>query len=242
MSVQNLIFRLVLVAAALVSCTADARPFTVTDQMQMQLIGRTTLVDPSGRWIVWEQTPPYDQLPDYGITRFNSLGGTGAHLMAVDLSAAHPTAAPLFAADPHKSYWLEGFSPSGRYLLFHTSEEGKVALGAYDFELHEVRSFNAAPAVRLMGNHRAAWISKDEFVFSALPEGSQPAEISLRRYTGERLSQEWQKAWRGVEPTGSEVDSHVQDESDALLPGVCYAPTCARARSRKSPTGSTKRS
>jgi hypothetical protein len=128
----------------------------------------------------------------------------------------------LFAADPRSAYWLEGFSPSGRYLLFYTAKAGKVALGAYDFVLHKVKSFDVAPAVQIMGGHRSAWISQDEFVFSALPEGDQPANISLRRYTGERLSQEWQKAWRGVEPTGSEVDSHVQDEEDAFLQGRLF--------------------
>jgi dipeptidyl aminopeptidase/acylaminoacyl peptidase len=219
MNARHPMLRLVLLTAALFSFAADARPYTVTDQLQLETIGYNTAVDPGGRWIVWEQTPRYDQLPDYGIGRFCACEGTGARLMAVDLSAARPSAAPLFAADPLKSYWLEGFSPNGRYLLFYTATAGRIELGVYDLELRKVTTFNVAPAVPLMGRHRSAWIANDEFVFSALPEGDQPATISLRRHTGERLAQEWQKAWRGVEPTGSEVSSHVQDQDDAFLPG-----------------------
>ena len=212
-------FVLWIAVAAFFSASACARPYTITDQLKLETVGRDSATDPTGRWLVWEQAPPYDELPDYGILRLGAYEGAGYRLMAVDLSAAHPVAAPLFAADPQTSYWLDGFSPDGRYLLFYTATAGAVAMGAYDFELRKVVAFAAAPAIQLRGEHRSVWISAEEFVFSSVPAGVQPAHISLRRYTGEHLWGEWQKAWRGLEPTASEVDSHPQDEDDAYLQG-----------------------
>lgn len=209
---------LALVAAAFFSGDAAARPYTVTDHLKLAILGDGA-TDPTGRWMVWHQTPSYEQLADYGIPRFHAVEGGGYRLMAVDLSAAVPAAAPLFAADPLSSYWLDSFSPDGRFVLFYAAKAGELTMGAYDFKLGKVVSFAAAPAVKLRGGHRSVWLSAEEFVFSALPQGVQPAVIGLRRYTGQQLWAQWRKAWQGTEPSVSEVNSRASGESDDFLPG-----------------------
>jgi dipeptidyl aminopeptidase/acylaminoacyl peptidase len=193
-------------------------PFGVDDYLKLENTGRA-VIDPTSRWLVYEKIPPYDQLPDYSVGRIGTWYGEGGHLMAVDLAAAEPSPRLLFSPDPEAVYWIDGFSPDGHRLAFYCVREGHVTEGLYDFDTQTVQSFEPAPRVDWIEGHTSTWISPDRMVYAAEAPGRQPASLSLRRYTGERFTEEWRKAWKGKEPASSVVTSHADGGGHERLEG-----------------------
>jgi dipeptidyl aminopeptidase/acylaminoacyl peptidase len=199
------------VLPAPMSAAQAKRPYTVDDMLKLQFIGKAAS-DPTGRWLVWEQTPPYDQITDFSLGG-NNFGATGYRLMVVDLHAKSPTARPLFVSSSGQSYWIDSFSPSGRFLAFYMAQDGEYSMGIYDLETGRRMDFAAAPRLGLSNRHRSVWVSDDEFIFSAHLPGDQPI-TAARRQTGKLLWRDWNAAWRGGLSV-SEVNSHADGTGDA---------------------------
>jgi len=192
-------------------------PFELADYLRLEAIGRAA-ADPSGHWLVWEQAPPYDQLPDYSLPEIGAWGRAGFRLMAVDLSDRRPQVRTLFAPDPRASYWIDSFSPDGNWLAFIRAKGGRISFGLYDFVRDRTTLFDFAPRVHAYQGPRSVWTSNDEIVVAAWPDGMQPPSLAARRYTGERLYQEWTRAWAGGESAGVVV-SRADGGGTAPLPG-----------------------
>jgi len=222
-----------LLVAALTLTLADAafaasakedpktHPYGIADHLRLEAIGRA-VADPSGRWLVWEQAPPYDQLPDYSMPEIGAWGRAGFRLMAVDLSETRPQALFLFEPDPRASYWIDSFSPDGQWLAFILAKAGRIWFGLYDMGRDRTTLFNFAPRIHAYQGHRSTWISNHDVVVAAWPDGLPPPSLAVRRYTGERLYREWTRAWAGGE-SASVVVSRADGGGGAPLPGRLIA-------------------
>ena len=96
---------------------------------------------------------------------------------------------------------------------------GELSVGAYDMVTDTYKRFGPVPAFSRGGEHNPVWITDEEFVYAALPDGEQPEATSVRAHTGKRLAQDWQSAWRGDRVTASEVRSTSGDLSGRQAPG-----------------------
>ena len=198
---------------------ADARhPYTVDDYLKLENTGKA-VVDPTGRWLVYERMPAYDELPDYSVGRIGSWNDGGARLTVVDLSEAQPKAKLLFPPDPKKTYWIDGFSPDGARFAFYAAERGHITVGVCDMTTRKVTSFDAAPRIDWLTGHKSIWLSPSRLVFAAMAEGGQPSSLSFRGHTGEKYAEAWHKSWEGKEPSVSVVESHADGGGHEFLGG-----------------------
>jgi len=201
--------RLFLICAAILGLVAsgpfaraDQRRFSLDDMMKVEGIG-SAIIDPGGRWLVYERLRPYDEIEDYSFRTY-AFGKSGHQLWRYDLDdGGEPELLPGIDPAPHT--WAEQFSPSGRYLAFVQYSFGTLSLGAYDMVEDTSVTFQPAPAVSRTGAYNPIWISDTELVFTALPAGEQPMATSVRAVTGNRLSKAWADAWKNTAPTADEV-------------------------------------
>jgi dipeptidyl aminopeptidase/acylaminoacyl peptidase len=190
-------------------------PYGIDDMLKIEAV-QNAMSDPAGRWLVWEQVPPYDTLKDYSIDSY-SFGNTGTRLMALDTRT--PGAAPklLFDADGADSHWLDGFSPDGRYLAYVRSSESVFSMGVFDFETGKTQEFPAVPDVDDRGYHRSVWISPHEFVVESFSPGEEPIR-ALRRASGKSLWRDWNAAWHGGLSV-NEIESHAASGNEKPIGG-----------------------
>ncbi|HKZ80562.1 MAG TPA: prolyl oligopeptidase family serine peptidase [Pyrinomonadaceae bacterium] len=187
------------------SVVVKHRPVTVDDLLRQEDYGQA-LIDPTGRWLVFEQTQPYDKLPDYGVSwsaRY-PLPNFG-RIMVIDLTASTRPRL-LFEPEPQTQFRIQSFSPNGQRLALYALKQGKVRLVIYDIRSGRLKTLKATPELTFYDT-TVVWVSIDEMVFTALTGGRQPI-LSLRRYTGTRLFEAWNKTWEGKEPSVNEVTSH----------------------------------
>lgn len=215
--------RLVLICAAILGfmvsgpfARADQRRLSLDDMMKVEGIG-SAMIDPGGRWLVYERLRPYDEIEDYSFRTY-AFGKSGHQLWRYDLEGGgEPQRLPGIDPAPHA--WAEQFSPSGRYLAFVQYSFGTLSLGAYDMVEDTSVTFQPAPAVSRTGAYNPVWISDTELVFTALPAGEQPMATSVRAVTGKRLAAAWNDAWTNTAPTADVVRTQPLAGPGGLAPG-----------------------
>lgn len=200
-------------SAGCASARAEDRAFTVDEMLKIEGVG-AAVIDPSGSWLVYERLRPYEQSRDFSFRTY-AMGKTGHQLWRYDLtSGGAPHLLP--GLDPDRHAYLQGLSPSGRRLAVMQYSFGELALGAYDLAQDRLVTFQPTPAFSRSGDHNPVWISDDEIVFAALPDGAEPALTSIRAKTGRWLAAAWRSAWSGETSTGTEVRTFPRDEGHQL--------------------------
>lgn len=195
---------------------AQTHSFGVDDMLKMEGFG-AAMIDPSSRWLVYEQVRPYDRFTDYSFRTY-AFGRSGHQLWRYDLArGGAPERLPGLDPAPHA--YLQAFSPSGQRLAFMQYDKGHLSLGAYDMDAQRVVVAERTPAFSRTGDHNPVWISDCELVFAALPEGMEPEATSVRAHTGRVLSEAWQHAWAGDRVTAVEVRTRADPSDDGAAPG-----------------------
>ncbi|MEL1262853.1 alpha/beta hydrolase family protein [Pseudoxanthomonas putridarboris] len=194
------------------SVAAERHPMTVDDMLQVEGNTGAAAGDPAGRWLVFERLRPYGQSDDFSFRTYAAYH-SGHQLWRYNpKSGRAPELLP--GVDPAPHSYLQGFSSSGRFLAVMQYRLGALSLAAYDMTAEKLVPFKPAPAFSRDGAHNPVWISDDELVFAALPEGEAPELTSVRAQTGRTLAKAWEDAWRGDVVTASEVRSVAEDLSD----------------------------
>src|ERR1700678_360535 len=67
----------------------DERPFTVDDLLKLSAVGNAA-VRPGTNTFVWEQSPPYDSLGDYGAGATGTWQGSDYEILAVESGSNVP--------------------------------------------------------------------------------------------------------------------------------------------------------
>ena len=138
----TLVVLAMMVFAPLVSDANSAqRSLTVDDLLKLADVGRAT-VRPGSNTFVWEQSPPYDTLSDYGAGTWN-LAGSDFDIFTVDLNSTAPS--KLFPPQARTTYRLGSFSRDGRFLTLLAMRDGMVKLAVYDFQRHLLKEYPLAP-------------------------------------------------------------------------------------------------
>jgi dipeptidyl aminopeptidase/acylaminoacyl peptidase len=211
----NLVRRLLpgLVLFALAACSLVVSPaaagpqgvpkgLTLDALLKMEGLGEAKF-DPTGRWLVFERIRPYDAFPDYSY-RTHAFHSSGHQVWRLDLQAgSEPELMP--GIDPSAHAWIESFSPDGTRLAVMQYKSGRFSLSACEMGSGVCTVFGPVPRTDWTGDYRPIWVSEDQLVYAALPEGQEAAQASLRTATGAWLSRVWAAAWRGDTVTSDEV-------------------------------------
>jgi dienelactone hydrolase len=195
-------------------CAAGERPLTVDDLLKLSHVGRAA-ARPGSNTFVWEQSPPYDTLGDYGSGNTATWWDSDSEIWTVGPNSAMPT--KLFRPLERTSYILGGFSADGRFLTLLAVHDGKVNLAAYDFQLRRLREYPLAPRAGVFGPDWA-WVDNRRLAIAAYPSGDGPWPFTFRRAIGDRLAASWAKSWKGKEPSVDRYDSFA-DDAIQPLPG-----------------------
>lgn len=210
------LFGLMACAPVLPPAAADPRGLTLDAMLKLEGFGEARF-DPAGRWLVYEQVRPYEALPDYS-NGTHAFRKSGHQVWRVDLkSGSGPERLP--GIDPAAHAWIESFSPKGTRLAVVQYEAGRLSLSACEMESGQCKVFGPVPRTDWTGAYRPVWISEEEIVYSAMPEGREASPAALRVATGAWLGSAWQAAWRGDTVTSDEVRTTPPDRSDHAATG-----------------------
>ena len=191
----------------------DERPFTVDDLLKLSDVGRAA-VRPGTNTFVWEQSPPYDTLGDYGAGTTGTWQGSDYEIFTVDSGSNVPR--KLFQPHERTTYQLGEFLSDGRFLSLLATRDGEVRAAVFDFQQQRLREFPLAP--RFLVNVDWAWLDNRHLAIAAHPDGEGPWPLTFRRAIGSHLTQSWEKSWKGQEASVDQYDSSAIDV-DRPLPG-----------------------
>jgi dienelactone hydrolase len=191
----------------------DEKPFTVDDLLKMSDVGRAA-VRPGTNTFVWEQSPPYDTLGDYGAGTSGTWAGSDYEIFTVESDSNVPR--KLFQPRERTTYRLGDFSNDGRFLTLLATRDGEVRAAVFDFQQLRLREFPLAP--RFLYNVDWAWLDNRHLAIAAHPDGEGPWRFTFRRAIGSHLTQSWEKSWKGQEASVDQYDSSATDV-DRPLPG-----------------------
>jgi dipeptidyl aminopeptidase/acylaminoacyl peptidase len=203
--------------AALPQALAEPEKLTVDALLELEGFGEAQF-DPSGRWLVFERTRPYDAFPDYSYGT-HAFRKSGHQLWQMDLLAgSDPQLLP--GIDPSAHAWIESFSPAGTRLAVMQYRVGRLSLSACEMATGRCTVFEPVPQTDWTGAYRPVWLSEHELVYTALPTGRAAPQASLRAATGAWLTEAWRAAWRGDTVTSDEVRTRPPAPSVHMAPGA----------------------
>jgi dipeptidyl aminopeptidase/acylaminoacyl peptidase len=185
------------------------RRLTVDDLLKLSHVGNA-IAQPGHDVFVWEQSPPYDTLSDFGAGVTGTWQGSDFEIFTVGLDAHVPKM--LFQPHERTTYRMGSFSPDGRYLTLLSMRDGEVRLAAYDFQRHSLKEFPLAPRdPPLQPEPDWAWLDDHRLAVASYPAGGGPWQLTFRREIGKHLADGWAKSWRGKEASVDEYDSSSSD-------------------------------
>ena len=180
------------------------RNWTVDDLLRTEAIDRVVF-SPGARFIVLEYSGPWETLSDFGVAGapYDRLGS--ATLLYADLDSGTPLQ-PLIDHSGDSGYWIDSFSPSGRYLAYSKYSNGRVNIGVYDFENGSNREFGITPFLSRFQSP-PIWISDSEVVYSVLDDEKLPPGYFDRRAIDYRQRARRETSWTGSHASVSVLSS-----------------------------------
>ncbi len=172
--------------------SAAARAFDIDDLLASESFGRA-VVDPTGRWLVFEQRDAYATAPRFDYN--TATRWAVSRLKRVDLTAPSAVATPL-AADAGPGVLLAGFSPGGTRLAVYRLRAGAWTLGVVTLATGAVTWWPITPQEE--GQGRALqWRSEDELLVIARLDGQPPLTVRQGFLLATRLPALWAAAAAG---------------------------------------------
>jgi dipeptidyl aminopeptidase/acylaminoacyl peptidase len=136
------------------------------------------------------------------------VGGDRCDVWLVDVAGGAPQNLTRGAEDG-TGHWAPIWSADSQRLALLSTRGGNLCAWVCD-----VRS-GALGRVCERGLYFAShslpmlWVSNETLLLIALPEGERPGRMNIEIRAAEIAAREWPKAWRGLEPTASVLDSGV---------------------------------
>ncbi len=190
------------------------RALTVDDFLKLSSVGKAA-ARPGTDAFVWEQSPPYDTLGDYGAGTTGTWQGSDYEILTVPSGSGAPR--KLFQPRERTTYLLGDFSNDGRFLTLLATRDGKVRVAVYDFRRRRLTEYPLAPRFPpLVPNPDWAWLDNRHLAIAAYPDGEAPWQLTFRRGIGSRLMHSWEKSWRGQEASVDQYDSSATDIAQPL--------------------------
>ena len=196
------------------AAVSTERSLTVDDYLRLSSVGKAA-AQPGSDTFVWEQSPPYNTLGDYGAGTTGAWQGNDYEILTVG-PGSHATR-KLFQPHERTTYRLGDFSSDGRFLTLLATREGQVKVDVFDFRRQKLTEYPLAPRFPpLVPNADWAWLDNHRLAISAYPDGEGPWPLTFRRGIGSRLMHSWEKSWQGREASVDQYDSSATDTAQPL--------------------------
>jgi len=165
-------------------------------------------LSPDGRWLAFVRTRARRTAVFH---KYDFLAsGDRCDVWIVDAAGGVPQNLTLGAGDG-SGHWAPSWSPDAKRLALLSTRGGNVC--AWVCEIGSKTSHRLCPRGVNLGFHGASmlWVSNDEILLAALPDGERPGRMTVEIQAAETAMREWPKAWKGLEPTASALDSGVTE-------------------------------
>lgn len=204
--------------------TESLRPATVNDVLRIEGFGVASY-SPDGRWLAYNQIPPYNDLSDYSYWMY-AFSLSGHQLWVKDIRRGGP---PILqpGLDRAATNYLVGFSPDSAFVIVLEYSFGRLQLVACRVgkaacarqpDMPDIRDMYVAPSPRW--NERLVWSSPTTIVMPTRSQNMPGSEMRNRPAAGRYLWDNWNRAWRGDGVTASEVISTGHDRSEDWATGA----------------------
>jgi len=150
---------LVLLCGGQAAAQDRTRPYTLDDLLNQASFGAVS-IDPTERWIVYEQSGPYAASPRFDYALYTRAASTT--LWIADAKSGEPPRR-LLPASEGEGHVLGDWSPSGRRLLVFRLKGDRWSLGVFDLETRVIRWLDVDPDGGGFGRV-VQWRSDDELV------------------------------------------------------------------------------
>src|SRR5215217_218743 len=182
---------------------SEPRPLTSDDLQRREELGDVAL-SPDGRWLAYVVRRPRATV-DYHLAEFMS-GDDRGDIWIVATAGGTPRNLTHGEAD-RAAYWAPLWSPDANRLAMLSTKGGNVRPWVCDVatgSLHLLckRGVDLHSHALPMG-----WMSDHELLVCTLAEGERPSRVAAESQAAEVAMREWPKAWEGLEPTASVLDS-----------------------------------
>lgn len=178
------------------------RPYTIDDLLTQAAFGNV-LIDPSDRWIVFEQAAPYTALPRYDRGLY---GRAASNVLWIADARTNAPPQRLLPEQEGMGHVLGDWSPSGRSLLVFRLQAGKWELGVLDMETRRVRWLDVRPEAGGYGRV-VQWLSDDELVLLDRKAAGLPFVIGWDADAIGLTRERWEQQSRGASHTGTVLGS-----------------------------------
>ncbi|MBW3609014.1 MAG: prolyl oligopeptidase family serine peptidase [Actinobacteria bacterium] len=161
-------------------------------------------LSPDGRWLAYVRKRPRRTATFH---KYDFLsGGDRCDVWIVDAAGGAPQNLTR-GADDGSGHWAPSWSPDANRLALLSTRGGNVCAWVCDIGSRTLHRLSER-AVDL-ASHAAPmlWVSNDEILLATLPEGERPGRMTVEIRAAETAMREWPKAWKGLEPTASALDS-----------------------------------
>lgn len=194
----------------------------VEDVLDLAVFGQAQF-SPDGNWLAYNVTPPYDEMADYSYWLY-AYGLSGHQLWVREVAANGPPRLQP-GLDPDATNYLTGISPDSRWVLVLEHKAGHLRFVGCRLGRDDCHQFDGEPDIRdgyftlFSWNERIEWVSDHAFVMPVRPDGLPGSERHARGLVGEMLWRDWNLAWSGEAPTGSEMISTGRDRPEDWADG-----------------------
>lgn len=123
-------------------------------------------------------------------------------------------------AEDGSGHWAPIWSPDSKRLALLSTRSGNVRAWVCDASARTLHRL-CERGVDL-GSHAApmGWVSDHEILIATLPEGERPGRMTVEIAAAQIAMREWPKAWRGLEPTASVLESGVAQRFEVRPQGA----------------------
>ncbi|MDQ3630696.1 MAG: prolyl oligopeptidase family serine peptidase, partial [Actinomycetota bacterium] len=162
------------------------------------------MLSPDGRWLAYVRMRPRHTATFH---KYDLLsGGDRCDVWIVDAAGGAPQNLTR-GADDGSGHWAPSWSGDSKRLALLSTRGANVRAWVCDIAsktLHQLSARGVEPR-----SHAAPmlWVSNDEILLATLPEGERPGQMTDEIRAAEVAMREWPKAWTGLQPTASALDS-----------------------------------
>ena len=186
------------------------RPLTPQDLSSLEELPGAAL-SPDGRWLAYVHKRPRRMATFH---KYDFLSGADrCDVWLVEVAGGAPQNLTR-GSDDGAGHWAPSWSPDAKRLALLSTRGGNVCAWVYDVSARALHRLCDRGVY--FGSHSSPmlWVSNEKILLTTLPEGERPGRMNIEIRAAESAMREWPKAWKGLEPTASALDSGVTKAFD----------------------------
>ncbi|MDQ1193791.1 dipeptidyl aminopeptidase/acylaminoacyl peptidase [Brevundimonas vesicularis] len=191
------------------------RPYTLDDLLNQAAFGAVS-IDPSERWIVYEQSRPYAASPRFDYALYVRAAATTLWIADAKSNAPPRRLLPVSEGEGHV---LGDWSPSGKKLLVFRLQDDRWSLGVFDLETRAIRWLDVDPDGGGFGRV-VQWRSDDEIVLFDRRTSDLPFVMGWDAGAMAMTQERWRRQATGSASSGTVMGSGRFRDETPISPDI----------------------